>query len=92
MAAGDSTDRARAFASELLADDIPLAVGLERERVILAAAEPPDHTVVLAFCNGDVIEAWKTRVAPAFDRGSDVLFASPFLRTVPGTDRYVDEL
>jgi hypothetical protein len=76
----------------LLGDDIPLVVGLRRDRVILATTEPPDHVLMLAFCNGDVVETWKTRVAHRLDYVPGLLFASPFLRTVPGTDRYVDEL
>ena len=62
------------------------------ERVILAEVEPPAHDLVLGFTAGDPIEAWNARVAPALASIPDVGFASPFVRTIPGTDAYVDDL
>jgi hypothetical protein len=51
------------------------------------------HTLLVAFVDGDVLGTWKAHLAPAIERvDADVLFASPFLRTVPGTDTYVDQL
>jgi hypothetical protein len=60
-----------------------------RERVILATADPPEHDLVLGFTPTDPIAAWRTAVMPLLDR---VGFASPFLRTIPGTDTYTDDL
>jgi hypothetical protein len=50
--------------------------------------------LLLAFVDGDVLDVWRDDIAPALASldSHDVLFASPFLRTVPGTDTYVDEL
>jgi hypothetical protein len=56
------------------------------------------HLLILGFCHADPLSAWRGLVAPALDalgevRGAyGVGFASPFLRTIPGTDAYVDEL
>jgi hypothetical protein len=59
-----------------------------RERVIMASAGAPDHDLVLGFTWGDPFVAWRS-VTPLLDR---VGFASPFLRTIPGTDTYTDDL
>jgi hypothetical protein len=59
-----------------------------RERVIMASAVPPDHDLVLGFTWGDPFVAWRS-VTPLLDR---VGFASPFLRTIPGTDTYTNDL
>jgi hypothetical protein len=61
--------------------DAPTVVGLEMERTIRSSAQPPRHTLVLAF--GADLEA---------SMPSDVGFASPFLATIPGTDVYTDQL
>jgi hypothetical protein len=54
-------------------------------------SEARRHALVLAFVDGDVLRVWRDRVEPAFSR-VHVRFASPFLRTIPGTDTYVDDL
>ena len=71
---------------------MPVAVGLTPERVILSQAEPPPHSLVLGFTPGDPLEAWHARIEPALARLPAVGFASPFLRTIPGTDAYVDDI
>jgi hypothetical protein len=38
------------------------------------------------------LEVWRARIEPALARLPAVGFASPFLRTIPGTDAYVDDL
>jgi len=65
------------------------AAVFRRERVILATADPPEHDLVLGFTPTDPLAAWRSAVTPLLDR---VGFASPFLRTLPGTDTYTDDL
>ena len=55
--------------------------------VLLLAAS---HVLLVGFVDGDVVGCWK-RAARSFDDRA-VGFASPFLRTVPGTDTYTDDL
>jgi hypothetical protein len=86
-----STGDARPWVREVIGPDLPLVVGLARERVLLAASDPGDHTLLLGFCAGDPLRVWE-RVADALEQLAGVGFASPFLRTIPGTDTYVDEL
>ncbi|HWS46564.1 MAG TPA: hypothetical protein VN636_11940, partial [Acidimicrobiia bacterium] len=61
---------------------------LRSERTILSAPEPPDHDLVVGFCDADP--------CTVFDRSSIAVgasgFAGPFVATVPGTDRYTDDL
>jgi hypothetical protein len=81
---GDGND----VASSLVGTHHATAAVFAHERVILASAQPPAHDLVLGFTWGDPFVAWN-RVAPLFDR---VGFASPFVRTIPGTDAYTDDL
>jgi hypothetical protein len=69
-----------------------VVVGFTPERVILSQAEPPPHALVLGFTPDDPLAAWRARVEPALARLPGVGFASPFLRTIPGTDAYVDDI
>jgi hypothetical protein len=85
---GLGADCARAVVSSA----VPTAAVLSPERVILGDADPPPHELVLAFTVGDPLEAWRARVAPVLESLPQVGFASPFLRTIPGTDAYVDEI
>lgn len=71
------------WAGSVLSEQVPLVVGFERQRVVMASAVAPDHVLAIAFCRGDALA-----VALPPDAG----FASAFVRTVPGTDRYVDDL
>jgi hypothetical protein len=87
------------FATAIVGEGVPVAASFAQERLIMsvlgtAALDGPDsHTLLLAFVDGDVLGTWKARVEPALATiGADVLFASPFLRTIPGTDTYVDQL
>ncbi|HEX5616568.1 MAG TPA: hypothetical protein VFZ83_15550 [Acidimicrobiia bacterium] len=83
-------DAARSWAQALAAPEMPLLVGLAPERTIMAEVTPDDHVVVIGFCTEDPRVVWERRVAPALDPAASG--GGPFLRTVPGTDRYVDEL
>lgn len=87
------------WASDLAGDGLPVAAAFTEERLIMstlgdaAVRDPDSHVLVLAFVDGDVLPVWRDRVEPALgDDRVRVLYASPFLRTVPGTDLYVDEL
>ena len=81
-----------AAADAIVGAALPVAAVFTPERVILSQAEPPNHDLVLGFTRGAPIAAWEARVAPALAALDGVGFASPFLRTIPGTDAYTDEL
>jgi hypothetical protein len=74
--------------------DVPTVAVFTPERVILGDAGPPPHDLVLGFTPGDPLVAWRSGVGPALESlGSiGVGFASPFVRTIPGSDAYVDEI
>ncbi len=86
-----TTGDAHEWVDALVGPDLPLAVGFDPQRVIMSSANPEPHTLVLAFCTGDSLGVWP-RIAPVLANRTDIGFASPFLRTIPGTDTYVDEL
>jgi hypothetical protein len=47
------------------------------------------------FCDADPREAWKGRfdhLGERYAEGAEVLYVSPFIGTIPGTDTYADEL
>lgn len=72
---------------------LPAVVSLAPERVVLSEAQPGDHLLVLGFVeDADVLGAWRDRVEPALASLPPATFASPFLRTVPGTDTYTDDV
>ncbi len=76
---------------EIAGPEIPVVALFVPERTILSQHEPPPFDLVLGFTPGDPIAAWHACVEPALPR-LPVGFASPFLRTIPGTDAYVDDL
>jgi hypothetical protein len=84
-------DAGREWAGTVVDDELPTIVALGTERVILSATNPGDHQLVLAFCAADPLQTW-ARARDALKDLDAVGFASPFLRTIPGTDAYVDEL
>ena len=92
IAVPPDAESAETCAREVVGPELPVAVGLGRERVIMAEGDPPPHSLVLAFAPGDPLEAWRSRVVPLLGRLPSVGFASPFVRTIPGTDTYVDDL
>jgi hypothetical protein len=77
------------IARELVCDLVPTVVAFALEHTLLTTVEPPDHELVLGFTPGDPLAAWSKRVPRLLD---DVVFASPFVRTIPGTDAYTDDL
>lgn len=81
-----------AYAAAIAGREVPTAATFTPERVILGDADPPPHDLVLGFCAGDPLAAWRTRVAATIQSLPDVGFASPFVRSVPGTDTYIDEI
>ena len=85
-------DSAEACAREIAGPEVPVIVGLTPERVIISEADPPDHALVLGFTPEDPLDSWRSRIEPALARLPAVGFASPFLRTIPGTDVYIDDL
>ena len=89
----DDDATTEAWAGQLVGQELPMVVGLRRERLLVSVlGEPEPHSLVLAFVDGDVIDVWRRRVQPALVARTDVGFAGPFLATVPGTDTYTDEL
>ena len=68
--------------------DLPAVVVLELERTILSEANPPDHRLVLGFCDGDPLATFERSAAVVAECG----FASPFLATRPGTDDFAADL
>ena len=68
--------------------DVAVSVGLRLSRTVISQAEPPPHDLVVGFCAGDPLTEFAALRAAARDVG----FASPFLATIPGTDRYADDL
>jgi hypothetical protein len=78
--------------------DLPDAVSARTSRVPSAYGDAADQRVTLLwFVEDDLRDGWQERFAPhvgALDEtGLGVLeFASPFIPTVPGTDRHVDSL
>lgn len=78
--------------------DLPEAVSRKTARVPSAYGDAADQRIsLLWFVRHDPGEGWADRFAPhrdaLEDRGLGYLeFASPFVPTVPGTDRHVDEL
>jgi hypothetical protein len=87
---------ARGHEDSLRRLDAPLVVALTQERLIVSVLDEPvidaaSHVLALAFVHGDVARAWCDTIEPAL-AGVPLLYASPFVRTIPGTDTYTDEL
>jgi hypothetical protein len=96
LAPGADVDR---FADAIVGGRVPVAASFVQDRLIMSvlgddALDGADsHTLLLAFVDGEVLTVWDAQVEPALASiDADVLFASPFLRTIPGTDTYVDQL
>ena len=92
LAVAPGAESAETCAREIAGPELPVVVGLTPEYVLLSQADPPSHSLVLGFTPDDPLTAWRSRVEPALTRLPAVGFASPFLRTIPGTDAYVDDL
>jgi hypothetical protein len=85
-------DWVASWVRSVLCNELHLVVALASKRTIMSTAQPVDHVLLLGFCRNDPIEVWRRRIAPNLDAMPGLGFASPFLRTIPGTDAYVDEL
>jgi hypothetical protein len=79
-------------AGAIVGGEIPVAAVLAPERVILSEVQPPPFDLVLGFTRADPVDAWRARIAPVLASLPDVGYASPFIRTIPGTDAYTDDL
>jgi hypothetical protein len=79
-------------AAEVAGPDVSTLAVFRPERVILSATDPPPHELVLGFTAGDPLAAWRARVERVLPRLPHVGFASPFVRTIPGTDAHIEEL
>ena len=75
-----------------LSNEMHLLVALASARTIMTTTDAVDHVLLLGFCRADPLRVWRDQVAPALPEVPGLGFASPFLRTVPGTDAYVDDL
>jgi hypothetical protein len=85
---GRGAECAHAIASP----ELPTVAVFTAERVIMTGTNPPPHDLVLGFTHEDPLEAWHGCIEPVLPALPGVGFASPFLRTIPGTDTYVDDL
>jgi hypothetical protein len=92
MVVPPGTDSVETCAREIAGPEVPTIVGLTPELVLLSQTDPPDHALVLGFTPDDPLAAWRARIEPALAKLPAVGFAGPFLRTIPGTDAYVDDL
>jgi len=86
---GTAAGQCLGFAPLPLPDDAP--VNTPRLDV------PADRVLLLYFLDADPRESWAELFAPASERLAAqglgrVVYAAPFIPTVPGTDRYADEL
>jgi hypothetical protein len=82
---GAATDTAAA----LVSDEVSTVAVFAFDTALQTTTEPPAHELVLGFTPGDPLAAWDAAVVPLL---GGVGFASPFLRTIPGTDKYTDDL
>jgi hypothetical protein len=93
---GHDLDGVRQWCDSSVGPHVPVTAAFTEERLIMsvlddAVSDPASHVLVVGFVDGDVLEVWRDVVEPAL-KNVDVGFASPFLRTIPGTDIYTDEL
>ena len=102
--AGAGLEGAESWTADLIGPGLPLCVMLTPRQLFKSVlTDPPapaddPFVLVLAFCDEDPELVWQEQVCPRLDAAGSIPgvrglgFASPFLRTVPGTNRYVDEL
>ena len=81
-----------ACAAAVAGQELSTVAVFSPQRVIMSATDAPPHELVLGFTPGNPLDAWRARVEPALPTLPSVGFAGPFLRTIPGTDTYVDQL
>jgi hypothetical protein len=90
----------RRWSEGLVSRELPVGVALSPLRTITSVLgdrrEP--HVLFVLFSETDPMTAWRESVVKAIDGLTEVPgaqgvgFGSPFIRTVPGTDTYVDQL
>jgi hypothetical protein len=80
------------WAHRALANDMHLLLAFASSRTIMSTTDAVDHVLLLGFCRKDPLAVWHDRVAGRIGDVPGLGFASPFLRTLPGTDAYVDDL
>jgi hypothetical protein len=86
------SDWVKDWTRRVLSNELDLVLAFASKRTIMSGAQPTDHVLVLGFCRASPLDVWRARIAPALDAMPGLGFASPFLRTVPGTDTYVEAL
>jgi hypothetical protein len=86
------SDWVKDWTKKVLSNELDLVLAFASKRTIMSQAEPTDHVLVLGFCRASPLVVWRNRIAPALDAMPGLGFASPFLRTIPGTDTHVDAL
>jgi hypothetical protein len=75
-----------------LSNDMHLLLAFTSARTIMTTTDAIDHVLLLGFCRADPLRVWRDRIAPGLNTIPGLGFGSPFLRAIPGTDAYVDEL
>jgi hypothetical protein len=80
------------WARRALSNEMNLMLAFASSRTIMTTTDAVDHVLLLGFCRRDPLAVWRDRVAGTIGDVPGLGFASPFLRTVPGTDTYVDDL
>ena len=80
---GGNADEVEEWAHHVLGPDVPLVMVFASQRTVLSDLNPGDHYVALGFCPDDPLTVPLPETAG---------FASAYIATVPGTDRYVDDL
>ena len=67
--------------------ELPVIALFTPERVILSAAEPPEHDLLLGFTAGDPLDAWRARARRPAGRAARRWFREPVLPYDPGNRR-----
>jgi hypothetical protein len=80
------------WARRTLSNDMGLLLAFASSRTIMSTTDAVNHVFLLGFCRRDPLAVWRDRVAGTIGDVPGLGYASPFLRTIPGTDSYVDDL
>jgi hypothetical protein len=85
-------DWVKQWARSVLTNRMNLVVAFASKSTIMSDTAPDDHVLLLGFCRDDPLAVWRDVVEPKLDQAPGLGYAGPFVRTVPGTDRYTDDL